>query len=41
MSGYIRRHGDLPKDILKVENSFRENLNRKFDEDFNTNKERM
>ncbi|WIA25928.1 MULTISPECIES: AAA domain-containing protein [Bacillus] len=36
MSGYIRRHGDLPKDILKVENSFREDLNRKFDEDFNT-----
>ncbi|MCX2883433.1 AAA domain-containing protein [Bacillus velezensis] len=36
MSGYIRRHGDLPKDILKVENSFREDLNRKFDEGFNT-----
>ncbi|MGE9879529.1 AAA domain-containing protein [Bacillus velezensis] len=36
MSGYIRRHGDLPKDILKVENSFREDLNRKFNEDFNT-----
>ncbi|MGG1757501.1 AAA domain-containing protein [Bacillus velezensis] len=36
MSGYIRRHGDLSKDILKVENSFREDLNRKFDEDFNT-----
>lgn len=36
MSGYIRQHGDLPKDFLKVENSFREDLNRKFDEDFNT-----
>ncbi len=36
MSGYIRRHGDLPKDILEVENSFREDLNRKFNEDFNT-----
>ncbi|MFC8563957.1 AAA domain-containing protein, partial [Peribacillus frigoritolerans] len=33
---YIRQHGDLPKDFLKVENSFREDLNRKFDEDFNT-----
>ena len=36
MSGYIHRHGDFPKDFLKVENSFREDLNRKFDEDFNT-----
>ncbi|MFE3577456.1 AAA domain-containing protein [Lysinibacillus sp. NPDC059133] len=35
MSGYIHEHGDLPKDFLKVENSFREDLNRKFDEDFN------
>ncbi|MDY0407116.1 AAA domain-containing protein [Virgibacillus sp. 179-BFC.A HS] len=36
MSGYIRQYGDLPKDFLKVENAFREDLNRKFDEDFNT-----
>ncbi|MGN2274789.1 AAA domain-containing protein [Priestia megaterium] len=36
MSGYIRQYGDLPKDFLKVENSFREDLNRKFGEDFNT-----
>ncbi|MGE7998299.1 AAA domain-containing protein [Lysinibacillus sp. NPDC093190] len=36
MSGYIHEHGDLPEDFLKVENSFREDLNRKFDEDFNT-----
>ncbi|WP_198671272.1 AAA domain-containing protein [Paraliobacillus sp. X-1268] len=36
MSGYIHQHGELPKDFLKVENSFREDLNRKFDEDFNT-----
>ncbi len=36
MSGYIRQHGDLPKDFLKVEDSFREDLNRKFDEDFHT-----
>jgi len=36
MSGYIHRHGDFPKDFLKVENSFREDLNRQFDEDFNT-----
>lgn len=36
MSGYIRQHGDLPEDFLKVENSFREDLNRKFAEDFNS-----
>lgn len=36
MSGYIRQHGDLPKDILKVENTFREDLTSKFDEGFNS-----
>lgn len=36
MSGYIRQHGDLPENFLKVENSFREDLNSKFDEGFNT-----
>ncbi|MGV2622909.1 UNVERIFIED_CONTAM: AAA domain-containing protein [Halobacillus marinus] len=36
VSGYIHQHGDFPKDFLKVENSFRDELNRKFDEDFNT-----
>ena len=36
MSGYIREHGNLPEDFLKVETSFREDLNRKLDEDFNT-----
>ncbi|KMM37208.1 DEAD/DEAH box helicase [Guptibacillus hwajinpoensis] len=36
MSGYIHQHGYFPKDIIKVENSFREDLNRKFNEDFNT-----
>lgn len=36
MSGYIREHGNLPKDFIKVETSFKEDLNRKFDEDFNT-----
>ncbi|GGE54994.1 ATPase [Pullulanibacillus camelliae] len=35
MSGYIRQHGDLPKDFFKVENAFREDLNRKFAENFN------
>jgi superfamily I DNA and/or RNA helicase len=35
MSGYIREHGNLPEDFLKVETSFREDLNRKFGEDFN------
>lgn len=35
MSGYIYQHGDLPKDFSKVENSFKEDLNRKFQEDFN------
>ncbi|MGN7311071.1 AAA domain-containing protein [Alkalicoccobacillus gibsonii] len=36
MSGYIHRHGVLPKEFFKLENSFKEDLNRKFDEDFNT-----
>ncbi|MCR8855196.1 AAA domain-containing protein [Lysinibacillus fusiformis] len=36
MSGYIHEHGDLPENFLKIENSYREDLNRKFDEDFNT-----
>ncbi|MCR8642970.1 AAA domain-containing protein [Paenibacillus sp. N1-5-1-14] len=36
MSGYIRQHGDLPEDISKVENAFREDLNSKFDEEFNS-----
>ncbi|CAG9623147.1 AAA domain-containing protein [Sutcliffiella rhizosphaerae] len=36
MSGYIRQHGDLPKDFMKIEDAFREEMNRKFDEDFNT-----
>lgn len=35
MSGYIRQHGDLPEDILKVESTFRSDLNSKFDEGFN------
>lgn len=35
MSGYIREHGCLPEDFFKVETAFREDLNRKFDEDFN------
>lgn len=35
MSGYIREHGNLPEDFFKVETSFREALNRKFNEDFN------
>ncbi|WP_346846756.1 AAA domain-containing protein [uncultured Clostridium sp.] len=35
MSGYIREYGNLPEDFLKVENSFKEDLNRKLDEDFN------
>ncbi|MGM0940262.1 MAG: AAA domain-containing protein [Bacillota bacterium] len=35
MSGYIRQYGKLPEEFFKVENSFREDLNRKFDEDFN------
>ena len=35
MSGYIREHGNLPEDFLKVETSLREDLNRKFYEDFN------
>lgn len=35
MSGYIHQHGDLSKDFLKVENGFKEDLKRKFDEDFN------
>lgn len=36
MSGYIRQHGELPKDFLKVENIFREDLNSKFEEGFHT-----
>ena len=36
MSGYIFQYGDLPKDFLEAENSFREDLNRKFEEDFNS-----
>ncbi|GAF66839.1 hypothetical protein BTS2_3744 [Bacillus sp. TS-2] len=36
MSGYIRQHGELPKDFLKFENEFREKMNKKFEEDFNT-----
>lgn len=35
MSGYIRQHGNLPEDFLKVEDLFREDLNSKFDEGFN------
>ncbi|QLY81792.1 DEAD/DEAH box helicase [Clostridium intestinale] len=35
MSGYIREKGSLPENFLKVETSFREELSRKFDEDFN------
>ncbi|WP_249704706.1 hypothetical protein [Bacillus zhangzhouensis] len=34
MSGYIRENGHLPDDFLKVETLFREELNRKFEEDF-------
>ncbi|WP_311080825.1 hypothetical protein [Paenibacillus polymyxa] len=36
MSGYIRQQGELPKDFLKVENVFREDLNSKFEEGFHT-----
>ncbi|MDY8092779.1 hypothetical protein UY456_07220 [Paenibacillus polymyxa] len=36
MSGYIRQQGELPKDFLKVENVFREDLNSKFEECFHT-----
>ncbi|WP_431028499.1 DEAD/DEAH box helicase [Lysinibacillus sp. LZ02] len=36
MSGYIHQYGNLTKDFLEFENLFREDLNRKFDEDFNT-----
>lgn len=36
VSGYIRYHGELPEDFLKEEASFREGLNRKFEQDFNT-----
>lgn len=35
MSGYIRYKGKLPKDFLKVEDTFRDELSREFDEDFN------
>ncbi|MCO7124604.1 AAA domain-containing protein [Sporolactobacillus shoreicorticis] len=35
MSGYIRYKGRLPKDFLKVEDEFRNELSREFDEDFN------
>lgn len=35
MSGYIRYRGRLPKDFLKIENEFRDELSREFDEDFN------
>ncbi|WP_018750370.1 AAA domain-containing protein [Paenibacillus sanguinis] len=35
MSGHIRKHGNLPENFLKVENSFREDLNSRFDEGFN------
>ncbi|NRF06976.1 replication ATP-dependent helicase, partial [Bacillus safensis] len=34
MSGYIREHGHLPDDFLKVETLFREELDRKFEEGF-------
>ncbi|MFS0749863.1 AAA domain-containing protein [Oceanobacillus sp. 1P07AA] len=36
MSGYIRQYVELPAEFLKFENSFREDLNRRFAEDFNT-----
>lgn len=36
MSGYIRQHGDLPEDFSKFENSFREDLNSKFEDGFNS-----
>lgn len=32
MSGYILEHGEIPKDFLEVENKFRENLSRQFEE---------
>lgn len=35
VSGYIRYHGEFPEDFLKEEASFREDLNRKFEQDFN------
>lgn len=35
MSGYIREYSNLPEDFLKIETSFREVINRKFNEDFN------
>lgn len=35
MSGYIRIKGELPEDFLKEENSFRDNINKDFDDGFN------
>lgn len=35
MSGYILEHGDLPKNFLEFEASFRENIKNKFNENFN------
>ncbi|WP_432702537.1 AAA domain-containing protein [Lysinibacillus sphaericus] len=34
-SGYIRNKGDFPEDLRKVENEFKEILNRRFEENFN------
>lgn len=36
MSGYIRQHGDFPENILNIENAYREELSRQFDEGFNS-----
>lgn len=35
VSGYIRYHGEFPEDFLKEEASFGEDLNRKFEQNFN------
>lgn len=35
ISGYIRNKGDLPEDLRKVENEFKEILSRRFEENFN------
>ncbi|MDZ5711340.1 DEAD/DEAH box helicase [Jeotgalibacillus haloalkalitolerans] len=36
MSGYIRNHGDLIEDFYGFEETYKEDLNREFSEDFNT-----
>lgn len=37
MSGYVRANGELPKEFMEIENKFREDLSRRFDDEgFNT-----